>query len=404
MFKLSSWFGLIYTICLVLSVVNPVILIVGVPLRFLFVAVLMALCVVYRRHKTDKFMLLYVTFMFCFFIAGATTGYGNNTILKLIGTYLVALVLYQATTIMVKRFNGINWITFTLMLLFVADAFVTIGQYYQNPFFMMLPSILGVEIKESLETSFYNSIEMAGVQMIGIVGAVANGYVLSAATILAWANYGGKNMLLLNLMLWGICLLASFYSQERAGFYLAVLFSAYLLFLKFKTKKGIGKTLVLLLIIAIASSAQQIFETITTTGRYTMGMEGQDRLDFLDNGMEFIAQHPLGGIDLYTSQYHWMPHNLFTNMFIAGGWIGGAILLGIVIFQLYKCVTFVFKTDKKNNWLPLLYVLMYINIMAQSFVHNYSIVYGSTLYFIFWGVVSCYVESENNKNQLIIKK
>ncbi len=394
MFRPSFLFGLIYTACLVLSVVNPVILVSGVPLRFIFVAALIVLCVFYRQHRKDWFVRLYAAYLFFVFVAGATSGYVNDTVLKLIGTYLVSLVMYSATVIMVRRFNNINWITFILMLLFVADAVVTIGQYYQNSFCMALPTILGFELKDSLEVAFYNSIEMEGVQMIGIVGAVANGYILSVATILSWNRFESKNMLLVNVVLWAICLLASFYSQERAGFYLAILFSVYLIFLMFRTNKGLGRVFVVALILVIAFSTERLLETVTTTGRYTMGLEGQDRLDFIQYGVEFIAEHPLGGIDLYTNRYHWMPHNLFTNMFIAGGWIGGTILMGIVVSQLYKCGIFILKTDKKANWQSLLYVLMYINITAQSFVHNYSIVYGSTLFFIIWGVISCFVDSE----------
>ena len=147
------------------------------------------------------------------------------------------------------------------------------------------------------------------------------------------------------------------------------------------------------LIVIIALFAGQIMEKVSSSGRYVMGLEGQDRWDFIEKGLTFIFRNPYGGIDLYMQQSLHMPHNLFINMFIVGGWIGGAIILGIVIHQMYKCGVFLLKADKTVYWHPLLYVLMYLNITAQSIVHNNSIVYGGPLFLVLWGVVSCYTRN-----------
>lgn len=404
--KSSFWFALVYTVCLVLSIINIPIQLAGLPVKYYFMVILLAMCLFYRSHKFDKFFYAYLVFLFSYLLAGLNAGYVNNSIMKLLGTSLPSLILYKATTIMITRFEKLHFISVILLVVFVVDALVSIGQFYRDPFCMSLPTLLDIQMIDSREAAFYESVDMVGVGTVGLVGGVGNGYTLSAATILAWypferksrlfIKYSNNNRLLIfNIVLCGLFLLASFYTQERAGFYLAVLFSLYLIFLIFRTNKGTGRVLFFALMLIIGIFAEYLYETASEFGRYSMGMEGQDRLDFIDFGFRFISQHPFGSIDLYMHTHPHMPHNLFVNMYVAGGWFGGTVILFIVLYQLYMCAAFILKTDKKKNWLPMLYVLMYLNITAQSLVHNSSIVYGGTLFLVFWGVASCYVEKKD---------
>lgn len=395
MLRGSFWFSLVYCIYLILGIVNPGFSLVGIPIKHYLTFVILILCFQYRiPSKTDWFVIMYVIFLFFYLLAGLVTGVVADAFMKILGTYFVSLVLYWATIIMIKRFNNLKLISIVILLVFFADAVAAIGQYFQIPFFMILPDVLGVEIREEFVERFFNRIDMEGFQMMGIVGPVLNGYILSVATILAWYPFKFRHSVVLNIFLWALCILASFLSQERSGFYLAILFSLFLFFLNFKIQKGFSSLYIILLIIFLGYFGEEMMDYIFTSGRYSMGMKAQDRLAFIDNGINFITNHPLGGIQLYTKIYQWMPHNLFINMFIAGGWLGGLIILSIVVFQIYKCGYFVITTDKKKNWLPLLYVLMYLDLTGQSIVHNNSIVYGSALFFVCWGVITCYVEKE----------
>lgn len=396
MLRGSFWFSLVYCVFLTLGIINPGFSLGGIPLKHYLTFVILYLCYQYRiPGKTDWFVVLYVIYLFFYLLAGVVTGFGADAFMKILGTFFVSLILYWATIIMIKRFNKLKVISIVILTVFIADAVVAIGQYFQIPFFMTLPDVLGVEIREEFVDRFLNRIDMEGFQMMGIVGPVLNGYILSVATILAWYPFRNKHLVVLNILIWVLCILASFLSQERSGFYLAILFSFYVIFLNFRIQKGFSRIFIFLLIILGCYFGVELMDYIFTSGRYSMGLKAQDRWAFIDNGLFFIANHPLGGIQLYTQYYHWMPHNLFINMFIAGGWLGGIVILAILFIQIYKCGIFLFSRDKKKNWLPFIFVLIYLNLTCQSIVHNNSIVYGSALFFVSWGVVTCYVEKSS---------
>ena len=182
----SILFIFIYCVCLILGIINPVILIGSIPLRQLLILILLLLCFQYRKKGNDWFLFLYPIFMVFYFFAGINTGYGQDATKTIIGTYLGSIVLYWATTIMTGQFNKVNLISYVLLLVFVLDAVAAIGQYIQISFFKQIPLLLGISLKDTFERSFYEETDMEGVSMAGIVGPVINGFLLSAATILAW--------------------------------------------------------------------------------------------------------------------------------------------------------------------------------------------------------------------------
>jgi O-antigen ligase len=143
-----------------------------------------------------------------------------------------------------------------------------------------------------------------------------------------------------------------------------------------------------------------LLDVVTTTGRYQKGVESGSREGLIDAGLQFLYSHFWGGINLYKSTHQLMPHNLFINMFLAGGYIGGFILLFIVCKQIYIILRFLIRTHYSDNWLPILFGLMYLVFTGNSLFHNMSIVYGDPLFFVFWGVCACYVETNRSKHPI----
>ena len=394
----AFWFIVCYCIYLIFAILNPSIVVSGIPIRHFITLIMIVFCVKYRPQKWDWFVVLYSLYIFCYFSAGYITGYTSEHISFILTTLLVALVLYRSTMIMVMQFDKLELITMLLLVVFVIDAIFTVGQYYRIPQFLMLPQLMGLELNDYYMQRLEGAYSMEGQVLFGIVGAVANGYMLSAASILAWKKYGNKSVIY-NVLLWGLFMLASFYSQERAGFYLATLFSVFLFLLSFWRQKGISRVFIAILIIMLIFSAESIYDYINSYGRYAdKGLDDGGRFGYFDEAIAFISENPWGGHLKYANTHSRMPHNLFANAFVSGGLLGGVVIIIINIIQIYKIFMFSIKKSLKNRdvlWLPFLYCLIYLDYLIQSVAHNQSIVYGTPLFFVFWGICSSYVNGSN---------
>lgn len=396
----SFWFSSIYCIFLFLCLLYPSVPLVGaISIRHVVSIIMLFFCLKNGRRNIDWFVLCYSLFLLFYIISGFATGYLEETINTLLGTYLAAIILYISTKIMVVRYNQIKLISLFLLSIFVIDAIVTIGQYYQNPLFIFLPQLLGIDLgDEFMDIMSRRDYQyMESTILAGLFGTVPNGYILSVASILAWYPFRNK-YIWINFILWPVCILASFYTQERTGFFLAVTFSLFLLYIKLRSRKRVGVLLLFVFMILAVIYVPDLIETISTTGRYSKGTDGSGRMEYISKGIDFVMNNPLGGVYYFKATNPVMPHFLFVNMFLAGGIVGGLMLLLIVIKQMLMTARYVLKSLKTVNWLPLLFFLMYLDLTGNSLFHNMSIVYGDPLFFVFWGVCACYIgKSYNNK-------
>lgn len=393
MIKSSFWFPLFYCLFLLICIFYPSVSFGGgLQVRHYMIVLMFVLLLILQkgRLQVDWFMLLYGLFMFFYFVSGVLTGYIEEHLNKLLGTYLSALVMYMATKVMILQYDKIKMISWVLLLIFLADAIITIGQYYQIPQLVAFPDFVGIKIDEDFTEVIEEELTMEGRPIEGLVGAVMNGYILSIATILAWYPFKNKRVYL-NVVFWSICMVGSFLAQERSGFFLAILCTCGLVFFRFRSRSGLAIILLLGALVLMFVLGPSLFDYLFSHGRYQMGLEGGRQLRIM-HGTDFFIDHPLGGDFLYNEMRMSRPHNLFINMLVVGGIFGGLCLFAIVARQLFLICRFIIRDKKATNWIPLLYGMMYLNLTANSLVHNASIVYGSVLFFVIWGVVACYMD------------
>lgn len=379
-------FKIIYLLFIVICIVYPHAVVAG-PVTFRhLISLLMLGCCIYEGFKSDKYLYLYYAFVFFFGISSIATGFGGLFFRGLFGTYLSMIAAYAATYLLVKKYSGTNFLVWTFVSLGALNAVVTIGQFFDLSFVDDLCSFLRIEIDEKFidKIDYYES---EGLALPGLLGSVDNGYFLSATALLTL--YNKKCNFYINFLLWLIVLGASFVAQERAGFMLAIAFSAYIVGEHYfsKSKSAGFFALVIILIVCGSIIYSYMDEILSSELRYTKGLDTDSRNEHRSVTWDYIINNPMGGfLEFDSGNHEHHPHNYFLNAFLYGGFFGGICVIVLLFMQIKKIIPYLLhnRESEISQW-AFIWGLMYIDYSINSMVHNASIVKGVMTFFIWWG-------------------
>ena len=385
-------FKILYVAFILICILYPNIIIFGpISYRHIISLIMLVVCIL-EGFKPDVYLYLYYGFLLFLGISSIATGFSGVFFNKLFGTYIPIVAAYAATYLLIKKYDGTNIIVWTIVCVGVLNAIVTIGQFFDWSIADSICSILNVEIDEKYVNILDNKEDSEGTALPGLLGSVDNGYFLSATALLSLYNKNCK--IPINLFVWLIIIAASFLAQERAGFILALFFSAFIVgdyFYSMKNKTA-GLVLLVFVLIVCASVVYSYMDDIMSSElRYTKGFEGDDRSVLRSETWDYVLNNPMGGFYEFNSSGHQHPHNFLMNAFLFGGFLGGIILIALLFIQIIRIIPYVFRhlESKEAQW-AFIWGLMYIDYSLNSMVHNASIVQGVMPFFIWWGAfIAC---------------
>lgn len=390
-------FKIVYILFFIASYLYGSLQLVGpVTPRHIMTVAMLAMCFREGMPKLDKYMILFIIFTSCVLCSGiAYPQYMPDTLKWVVAAHFVAIVAFQATRILVEKYNAANCLLYTFIAIGILDAIVTIGQFQIGPYAEVIMKVVANNVDtDQLDMSEYHGGDsMAGFVPPGLVGAVANGYLLSALTILVLYNKRVK-LGLLNIVLWLFCLYALYCLQEKTALVAGGVLSMFLLYkIGLSTAKDniYLKLLMNVAVIAVVIAVVIAFILMSADNeemRYNDGFEMTDaRNDLLASALTFISENPFGGIFEFNKQNHDLPpHNLFLNAFVWGGYLGGICILLLLFWQGMLIAQRLLRPVTGQNIKGYVAALTYLCFTLNSITHNSSIVMGDFFFWAFWAV------------------
>lgn len=385
-------FKILYIIFIVICILYPSKYIVGpISIRHIISLIMLASCLL-EGFRADKYLFLYCGFLLFLGISSVATGFGGTFFNKLFGTYLPIVAAYASTFLLIKKFEGTNLLVWTIVCIGVLNAIVTIGQFFNWTVVDELCSILRFEIDEKY-TTISDIKESEGITLPGLFNSVENGYFLSATALLVLFNK--KSSFYLNVLLWSIVMAASFLAQERAGFMLAIIFSAFIIGKHFISGNNVVGFIVVTILFVVCAYfiINHIDDLLSSDFRYIKGFEEGNRGEYRYITWRYIFNNPMGGFYEFDSTGYNHPHNFILNAFLFGGFFGGICVLLLLTLQIIRIIPYLYRNTKSeySQW-AFIWGLMYVDYSIVSMVHNASIVQGIMPFFIWWGAFLAYAE------------
>lgn len=375
--------------------------------RHIMSVVVLLLCVREQGLKFDKYFVLYGLFIGCFLLAGALSDNMIDAINWSLAFYFVSYVAYESTKIVVCKYEGINYLVYSLLFVGILDSLFTIGQMYMIPFVSEVSNYLHFNREDELMAyvADTNRASMGGFAVPGIVGNVANGYLISSMCILCLYSQDSK-LHVSNVLLWLFFEFTLIIIQERTALVVGTVLSFYAIFklFRFEASKSTSRVPILIVILILIIFSLNLSElnqlAFSDNSRYEHGFDyGEERGHIASQVWEFFVKNPLGGYFKYKELAAY-PHNVFLNALVFGGLFGTIAIIVLLFKHLAKVIRVVFSKFQNTNANAIfIFALMFICFNANSLTHNASLVSGDASYWVYWGVVISLINI-NNRIQL----
>ena len=382
----SKIYRILYVIFIIISVLYRYEMITSAVSYRHVISLIMLGVSLFAGYLADKYMWLYLAFLLFFAVSSTITGYVGAFFNKFFGTYLPFIAACSSTYILIKKYQGADLLVWLFVGIGLFDAIITIGQFFRWGFVDQVYSLFSFSLDNDFIESSYQRSDYSGRILVGLFDSVTNGYFLSAVSLLVLCNK--KCKFFINVALWAVVIFASFLAQERAGFYLAVIFSVFI-FIRYLGQKtghlGVIVGVIILLFLAVYA-ADYTGLLLNGDFRYSKGLDMQNRGELRASAWTYFLQNPLGGFYDYIAKGNGHPHIFFLNAFLYGGLLGGIIVIYLLFIQLIKIFPYLFKRIPDNNaeW-AFVWGLIYVDYSLISMLHNASIISGTFLFFIWWG-------------------
>ncbi len=343
----------------------------------------------------DNIIKGYIVFLFFVFLSSLFEGMVSIFFKDLIAYHFVALVAYQATIVLITKYDAVKYLINTLICLGFFSSVLTILQYYG--YIAITNQILDVlnvptQVGDFERILDYNE-NLANYSLSGVFAtSVPNGYYLSLSGVLALYPVAKSDNILkkvLLLVVWIFVFLGSFCCQQRLSFLMLLLVSV---FIFIKNKSNYGFMIYLILLLGVCWIVGN-FDTIEL-GRYA-SFEDQGRNRIYDSAKVYLKNNLLYGGIWGFREYAGgsSPHNLLLNSLAYSGVFGSIFMFYIIIVQMRTCLNL--KELLSSSALSFI-LLGYLVITANSLTHNMSIVTGEVIFWIMWGAIFAYTRMECN--------
>ena len=361
---------------------------------------IMACVLIDWKIVLDKYLLLYVIFLFIRLLSESYYGYTSEFFEDLRRYLPAAFVLCWSSAVFTKHFNGYYYLFLVVPLIFagVLNSFVTYCQ---------ANGIFGTEfLKEALRTT--NEEEMSyilrrgdrfGLAVSGIYPtALQNGHRSLFMLVSMFLLRRNKVLSILTIIIAAIILVGLFFCQERSALFFGLIFVAFLIMVSLY-KNGHRKLLVAIFVMSALIIPSVITYLVSLDTRVTdVNLDSRENL--WDYSIVYIGDHfILGSYYQYFQFMHLPPHNMILSAFVAGGLIGGGLLMLLLAMQL-KSMSRLLKRDRSNDTLVIMCI--YLSMIGDSLFHNVGLVEINPATLFGWGLVLGLLK--RNKYEVIVRR
>ena len=364
----------------------------GVTPRHIMTIMMFAVCVYEDRGLfMDRYFGIYLLFVAGFGFSSAIFGYFPVFLIRdFIGFYFVAYVGYWATKILVHKYDGVQWLINTFIVMGMVDAVVTVGQLFNISIFQAIPDRIGIRLEADYVEAMEKGMDVMGLSLPGIMcNDVYNGYFLMVVSVLC-LYYQKNRFNFIKLLPWMISMVALYGNQERGPLFIALAFSVFVLFKVIRSSKSQLKPLYLIMFVFISIFGVYVGLNFLLSGesRFAMGFDLTNRDSIYQHSIEYIRENFLWGgwyNLLFTRGF--APHNLFLNAWIYGGLVGFVAIVVLSFKQLIAVIRLIMSKLTPESMANIVIAMAFFAFALNSLLHNKSVVTGDAIIWILWGAV-----------------
>lgn len=370
-----------------------------INLNIISIVLLFLVCLFIEKPKFDKWMIMYLVFLGFYAVSALVTGFFGPFFHRLYSCFFMSFVICWATSVLIRKFNSLTPLIYTVIFIAVIDVFVTVSQAYglpiRNSFLAMLSQ--NTEQEEFL-AAHGNAL---GYSISGLyVSPVINGHHLLffflVSLLAQYERFNSITMLFTLFIFVGI-----FYCQQRSAFFFSIIAFVFLFYNRIRKSK-FRILIIVLFVVAMVVVYGYLNNFIITSGSRLSQTSSGGRDVTIARSLGFLNDHLFfGGYDLCVKVASVYSHNLFLSAFIAGGLLGGVVLLVLVGDQLLFIIR---RIRCSNNLLYYIVGIMYFCVLGDSMFHNTGLVEMDFSTFIIWGVFSTIMKNELNPNVSLLKR
>lgn len=379
-------FVILYTLFFVASLLyNGFHFLGGLTLRNVMTIVMFVACVIEdRRVLLDKWLGIYSVFLLFFGLSSMLTGFFSLFVWRLIGYFFVGYVGYWSTKILLKKYDAVRLLVSLFLIIGLVDEIVTIGQFYNLPYFTIIPQYLGIGVDvEFLEDIAVGEAAM-GHALPGIMGTdVYNGYFLMVVGILSF-YFLRSGFKIISLIPWVLAVVSSFMVQQRAPFYVLLILSVFVLFkVVLLGKSRLKWMLVIIFLTFIPIGVQYLLDFLLGGGtRFNIGVDSTGRDEIYQKSVDYINNNVMWG-GFFNSGI--APHNMILNAWLSGGFLGFVAIVILTIMQLVEVLKLSLRKLENNYFVYLLFGLAFVGFTVNSMFHNAGMTSGDFVIWTLWG-------------------
>lgn len=369
----------------------------GLPLNILQITTLLmlALCfMIDRKIPLNKYIMLYLVFLFFYFLSSVFTGYTDTFFGNVLPQILISYTVFWSTKILVQRYDTLKPLVIPACVAGVIDSVVTIFQAVGKPILSPLVVIL-MQNPEAMDVASDGTL---GVSISGLfMNPVFNGHALLFCFVCSLFALQGRYKLA-RLVFPIIIFAGLFFCQQRSAFYLSVLVILIVGWRTMQNNPRIKVLMVVLSLFVVFYLFPRLEAFMLESGSRIMDVSMTGREEIWQAASSFLSDHILiGGFDKFVHQYGRFPHNLFLSAYLAGGLIGGTILMLLICMLLFSAIKSCFRN--KNQNISLLVSACLISVLiADSLTHNTGLVEAD--FSTFLAMSLCYYYNATNPSKL----
>ena len=366
---------------------------VGIIPASTFVSILMLfVCIsTFNRLYSDNFFKLYILFIVCYLLSALVTGYIAEGFRRLLGYYFVCYSAYYSTYVLIKKYNSIQVLLYTFLIIGALNTLVTIGQAFGMSYADRIMDLLYIDKMAWFAELQESELDVWGNYSPGIFTVVSNGYNMMTFTILSLSLQRSTIGLyrILGYFYTLLALYATFLTQERSAFLIAFFIVGIGIYkMMIGRSKKYRSVLFCFFVIFIAWLIPYLYDVILLgDNRFSQKIDSQDsRISIYNNAMNYIFDNPIfGGIDHYFMLKLKAPHNLILNAYIYGGLLGFIALVTLIYKQCKYCIIEALKRVTYDNIIYIVFGLAYLAYTANGMLHNSSLATGDAMVWLLWG-------------------
>ena len=366
-------------------------------LRIYMTLIMMAYLLFTRRPQSEKPYKIRTDYIYLYLLCIGTLGLSlaiNGGLIvfgyfeRCLAYYLICIVGYFAVDRCVRGYKHVKVFVFVISLIILLDSIVTILQYQNDP----IGWGIGAIFSDMDEFAYYldDHISFDNVSKLpGIIGRpVTNGFFLAVTTPMLLSSLGtqytvkSKFIYFIRFIFYvstiAISLVAMFFLQQRAAFFLVLLVIAYHL-LRHIVKKPVKYLipLIVLLIIAIVVSYPSLGDPDTSRLSST---DNSSRTSLMGWAITVIFDNPLfGNIVLYNQHTDYSAHNVLIDSLIDSGIFGFIPLLYLFVKTIVDSLRIMLKSN--DNYARVFSYSVLI-CMGMGMFHNTSYLTGDVIIFL----------------------